>query len=114
MIRRRLMKGKGLREDCRPAGSLPITKRACGQNKTLGASASKTAPVEKLLCRRTPRSARRQLLLQRIADGCGRRRPGSRFVLRDLLPLLLLHGRLVAQADAPRFRANLDDFEVVL
>src|ERR1700720_960418 len=55
---------------------------------------------------------RSKLLLQGIADRCRRRRL-RRLVLLDLLALDLPHSRAVAQADAPRFRADLDDFEVV-
>src|SRR5215467_6914950 len=101
MIRRRPMKGKGLREDLYPVGSLPITKWARGQNKKLGASAFQLAPFENAC---DLQSARRKLLLQRIADGCSSRRLGRRAVLRDLLTLLLLHRRLVAEADASRVR----------
>src|SRR6201993_5439385 len=59
--------------------------------------------------RRLPRS---KFLLQGIADR-GRRRRLRRLVLLDLLALDLPHGRAVAQADASRFRADLDNFEIV-
>src|SRR5215831_4735812 len=63
-------------------------------------------------CEPWPRLPRSQLLLHGIADG-GRRRGLRRFVLLDLFALLLPHGRPIAQADAPRLRADLDDLEIV-
>src|SRR5712692_2331300 len=56
---------------------------------------------------------RRQLGLQRIPNR--RRRRGLRrgAILFDLLALDLLHRRAVAQADAPRLRADFDDLEIV-
>src|SRR5579859_2375742 len=55
---------------------------------------------------------RSKLLLHGIAD-CGRRRRLRRLVLLDLLALDLPHSRAIAQADAPRLRADLDNFEIV-
>src|SRR5260370_22278852 len=55
---------------------------------------------------------RSKFLLHDIADR-GRRRRLRRLVLLDLLALDLPHGRAVAQANAPRFRADLDNFEIV-
>src|SRR5882757_6278266 len=59
--------------------------------------------------RRLPRS---KFLLHDIADR-GRRRRLRRLVLVDFLALDLSHGRAIAQTDAPRFRADLDDLEIV-
>src|ERR1700757_4648354 len=56
--------------------------------------------------------ARSKLLLHGVAD-LGRRRRLRRLVLLDLLPLLLPDGRAVAQTDAPRLRADLDNLEIV-
>src|SRR5258705_2658897 len=55
---------------------------------------------------------RSKFLLHGIADrgGCRRLR---RLVLLDLLALDLPHGRAIAQADAPRFRADLDNLEII-
>src|SRR5208337_4544894 len=53
-----------------------------------------------------------QFLFQGVADrGC--RRGLRRFVLLDLLALDLPDSRTVAQADAPRLRADLNDLEIV-
>src|SRR5258705_3831555 len=55
---------------------------------------------------------RGRFLLHDIADR-GRRRRLRRLVLLDRLALDLPHGRAVAQADAPRFRADLDNLEII-
>src|SRR6202030_2803705 len=62
--------------------------------------------------KRSKRLPRSKFLLHGIADR-GRRRRLRRLVLLDLLALDLPHRRAVAQADAPRLRADLDDLEVV-
>src|SRR6267154_734113 len=54
-----------------------------------------------------------QLRLNRVADGRRRRGLRGRLVLLDFAPLDLLHRRAEAQPDAPRFRADLDDLEIV-
>src|SRR6516165_5465173 len=54
----------------------------------------------------------RQLLLHGVADG-RRRRGLRRLVLFNLFAFLLSDGRAIAQANAPRFRADLDDLEVI-
>src|SRR6266852_1261450 len=59
--------------------------------------------------KRLPRS---KFLFHGIADR-GRRRRLRRLVLLDLLALDLPHSRAIAQADAPGFRADLDNFEIV-
>src|SRR4029077_7650855 len=59
-----------------------------------------------------PALPRSKFLLHRIADR-GRRRRLRRLVLLDLLALDLPHGCAIAQTDAPGFRADLDDFEIV-
>src|SRR5258708_12581037 len=55
---------------------------------------------------------RSKFLLHDIADRAVRRRL-RRLVLLDLLALDLPHGRAIAQADAPRLRADLDNLEIV-
>src|SRR6266478_6324320 len=56
---------------------------------------------------------RRQLGLQRVPNRRCRRGLRRRTILFDFLALDLLDRRAVTQADAPRFRADLDDLEVV-
>src|SRR5437879_9035702 len=56
---------------------------------------------------------RRQFGLQRVPDRRRRRGLRRRAILFNLLALDLLHRRAVAQPDAPRLRADLDDLEVV-
>src|SRR5712692_9515915 len=56
---------------------------------------------------------RRQLGLQRVPYRRRRRGLRRRAILFDLLALDLLHCRAVAQTDAPRLRADLDDLEIV-
>src|SRR5437879_11469614 len=56
---------------------------------------------------------RRQFGLQRGPDRGRRRGLRRRAILFNLLALDLLHRRAVAQSDAPRLRADLDDLEVV-
>src|SRR5258708_12360267 len=56
---------------------------------------------------------RRQLGLQRVPNRRCRRGLRRRTILFDLLALDLLDCRAVSQSDAPRFRADLDDLEVV-
>src|SRR5258708_6464758 len=55
---------------------------------------------------------RSKFLLHGIADR-GVRRRLRRFVLLHLLALDLPHGRAIAQADAPRFRADLDNLKII-
>src|SRR3989475_9752246 len=55
----------------------------------------------------------RQLGLQRVPNRRRRRGLRRRPILFDLLALELFHGGAVAQADAPRLRADLDDLEIV-
>src|SRR5260370_14596290 len=57
---------------------------------------------------------RRQLGLQRIAYRRRRRGLRRRAILLNLFTLDLLHSGAVAQTNAPRFRADLDDLEIVL
>src|SRR5258705_2005 len=57
--------------------------------------------------------ARREFLFQHIANRRARRSLRRGTVLRDLLALLLFHGALVTESDAARFRADLDDLEIV-
>src|SRR5467141_653901 len=56
---------------------------------------------------------RRQLGLQRVPNRRRRRGLRRRTILFNLLALDLPHRRAVAQADAPRLRADLDDLEIV-
>src|SRR5271154_4388257 len=56
----------------------------------------------------------RQLGAHHVAERSGRRRLGGLFVLIDLAALNLFGGGAIAETDAARFRADLDDFEVVL
>src|SRR5467141_5462603 len=56
---------------------------------------------------------RRQLGLQRIPDGRRRRGLRRRAILFNLLAFDLLDRGTVAQSDAPRLRADLDDLEIV-
>src|ERR1700724_776567 len=58
--------------------------------------------------------ARRQFRPHHVAQSCRGRRLGGLFVVIDLAPLDLFHRRTIAEADAPRVRADLDDLEVVL
>src|SRR5256885_16444609 len=67
------------------------------------------APLQPVLDQLT----RRQLGLQRISYRRRRRGLRRRAILFDLLALDLFYRRAVAQTDAPRLRADLDDFEVV-
>src|SRR5260370_36103423 len=57
---------------------------------------------------------RRQLGLQRVPYRRRRRGLRRRAILFNLLALDLLDRRAVAQTDAPRLRADLDDLEIVL
>src|SRR6267143_2240732 len=57
---------------------------------------------------------RRQFGLQRVPNRRRRRGLRRRTILFNLFAFDLLHGRAVAQTDAPRLRADLDDLEVVL
>src|SRR5260370_3968458 len=57
---------------------------------------------------------RRQLGLQRIPYRRRRRGLRRRAILLNLFTFDLLDGGAVAQTDAPRFRADLDDLEIVL
>src|SRR5713101_4380330 len=54
-----------------------------------------------------------ELGLQRVPNRRRRRGLRRRPILFDLLALELLHGGAVAQTDAPRLRADLDDLEIV-
>src|SRR5467141_3146531 len=56
---------------------------------------------------------RRQFGLQRVPNRRRRRGLRRRAILFNLLALDLLHRRAVAQSDAPRLRADLDDLEIV-
>src|SRR6267378_2614839 len=56
---------------------------------------------------------RRELGLQRVPNRRRRRGLRRRTILFNLLALDLLHRRAVAQADAARLRADLDDLEVI-
>src|SRR6266851_3332323 len=56
---------------------------------------------------------RRQLGLQRVPNRRRRRGLRRRTILFNLLALDLPHRGAVAQADAPRLRADLDDLEIV-
>src|SRR5258707_13952438 len=57
---------------------------------------------------------RRQLGLQRVPNRRRRRGLRRRTILFDLLAFDLLDRGAIAQADATRLRADLDDLEVVL
>src|SRR5260370_27852420 len=54
-----------------------------------------------------------QLRLNSVADGRRRRGFRGRLILLDFAALDLLDGGSVAQTDAPRFRADLDNLEIV-
>src|SRR5271168_1907603 len=56
----------------------------------------------------------RQLGAHHVAERSGRRRLGGLLVLIDLAALDLLDRGAIAETDAARLRADLDDFEVVL
>src|SRR5882672_11893741 len=56
---------------------------------------------------------RRQLGLQRVPDGRRRRGLRRRPILFNFLAFDLLDRGAVAQSDAPRLRADLDDLEIV-
>src|SRR5260370_38801026 len=56
---------------------------------------------------------RRQLGLERVPNRRRRRGLRRRTILFNLLALDLPHRGAVAQADAPRLRADLDDLEIV-
>src|SRR5258708_25120147 len=56
---------------------------------------------------------RREFGLQRVPNRRRRRGLRRRTILLNLLALDLLDGSAVAQADAPRLRANLDDLEII-
>src|SRR5271169_5629803 len=62
------------------------------------------------------RLARRQLGLERVANcrGRGRLRRGRGAILFDFLAFDLFGGGAIAQTDAARLRADLDDLEIVL
>src|SRR5271155_3156570 len=70
------------------------------------------SPAGKLLPRLGLR--RRQLGAHHVAERSGRRGLGGLFVLVDLAALDLLDSGAIAETDAARFRADLDDFEIVL
>src|SRR6267143_4629644 len=56
---------------------------------------------------------RRQLGLERVPNRRRRRGLRRRTILFNLLALDLPHRGAVAQADAPRLRADLDDLEII-
>src|SRR2546429_5365289 len=56
---------------------------------------------------------RRKLGLQRVPDRCRRRGLRRCTILFNLLALDLFHRRPIAQTNAPRLRADLDDLEIV-
>src|SRR5580692_6045480 len=72
----------------------------------------KACRASAVVCRLTSR----QLGLERVANRCrrGRLRRGRGAILFDFLALDLLGGGAIAQTDAARLRADLDDLEIVL